>query len=169
MCRSGLYTLCWNLLIPVMASWRASLFYLLFNWKWTSPWSNIQLEKDHPPCPGGNALLNAARDDVGHLCCKGVLLAHVQLFHQDLRSLSAKPLPSQLPSSLYWCTGLLLPRWRTLHFPVLNLNGVCVSPSAHSVEVPLHGSTVSRCHLHFVPPSWSLVGSLSSCGSYGCL
>ena len=49
-------------------------------------------------------------------CCKGVLLAHVNLV--STASSSAKLLSSQAVRSLYWCMALFLPRGRTWHFPL---------------------------------------------------
>lgn len=39
---------------------------------------------------------------------------------------SAELFSVQLPSSFYWCMGLFLPRYRTLHFPVWNFCSISI-------------------------------------------
>lgn len=56
----------------------------------------------------------------------------------------------QLDLSLYWCTGLFLPRDRTQHFDFLNLvNKTPVCQFFQFIKIPLNGSTT----LSSVPPA----------------
>ena len=72
--------------------------------------------KDHPLWPAGNALPNAAQDDVC-LCHKGTLLAHTHchsiLSTKTPRTFSEQLLSSRLAPSMCGCLHLFLPRWRT--------------------------------------------------------
>jgi len=64
---------------------------------------------------------------IDHLCCKGTLMAHVQLgAHQDPHVLFCTA-DFQPVHSMYWCLVLSLPRCKTLHFTFFELREVSVS------------------------------------------
>lgn len=76
--------------------------------------------EDHLPEPAGNALPKSAQDTICIHGYRGTLLAHGQLVHHDSQvPLHRAIFPHSAPS-LYWCTGLLLPRCRILHLSLLN-------------------------------------------------
>jgi len=102
-------------------------------------------------------------------CCwpplpRGRLLPHVQL---GIRG-TPGPLQSRLPPSLCWCVGSFLPRWRTLHVPVMNLTGFVPARISHPVQAPPSASTVSggvaRPRPRSVPPARPLMTSFRSFG-----
>jgi len=111
--------------------------------------------KDHLPQPAGNTFSSAAQDTICLLCCKGTLLAHIQL------GLHYGPFPpSCFPAgwspSMYWCTGLFLPICMTLCFPLLNfmrfplahfssLSGLQHDPSAYQPLLPVWSHPVCDC------------------------
>ena len=123
--------------------------------------------------PAGNSFPNVAQDAVCLFCCKGTLLAHVELVYWDPQVFSAELLSSQLIPGLCWCRGLFLPRYRILHFSV-ELDEITVGSFLQPVEVPLNCS-VSNTPLSFtssakpltmdsVPSSRSLMKMLNSTG-----
>lgn len=86
--------------------------------------------KDHLPRSAGSSS-QCSLGPLGCLCCRGLLLAHVQLAVCQWVLLCK----AALSPSMSWCWGWLLPWCRALHLVLLNLVRF---PSAHF-------SSLSRC------------------------
>ena len=94
------------------------------------------------------------------------------------RPLSTELLYSRSALSLYWCIGLFLPKFRTLHLPLLNLmrffsaqlSSVCRShwmaaqPSGVPAPPPSFVSLANLLRVHSVPSSRSVMNKLNNTG-----
>lgn len=80
------------------------------------------IEKDQQPRPAGSNLLNAVQGSICLLCCKVILLTHVQLgVHQKPQGIYLKSCFSiWFPPTVYCWMGLFFPRCMILQFPLLN-------------------------------------------------
>ena len=77
-------------------------------------------------------------------CCLMVNLSSIS----TPRSFSAKLLCRRSAPSLYWCTGLFLPRCRSLALALVELHQVPLHPTLQPVQVSLNGSTALQCISH---------------------
>lgn len=109
--------LCWTFQYVCVLDWGAQ------NWTKCSRCGLTSAEKGRITSlnPAGKALPDAAQDTVSLLCCKGALLAPVQLgVHQKSQIFLSKVF-SRLVAAAFICTRDGFPhRCRTLHLCLLN-------------------------------------------------
>ncbi|KAK4828308.1 hypothetical protein QYF61_025320 [Mycteria americana] len=97
--------------------------------------------KVHLPQPAGNTPPDAAQDTISLLCCKGTLLAHVQLgVHQDPQVLFCEA-AFKLSGSQHILEHEVVPSQVKDFALLVELHEVSISLLLQPVEVPLDGST----------------------------
>lgn len=103
------------------------------------------MSKDRFLGPAGYTFTNTTQDAPGHLHCKGTLLIHGQLIHQDFHVLFCKAIFSPVMLNWYCCTMLYIPgeglalllldfmQFLSDHFSSLAMSPLCVYPTCQCI------------------------------------